>query len=468
MLQLAKVLSLSLFSLTVLAVEQAHAQACSPGVLDDAPDCPGFQDDRTWDPSGDLLTVAEQTARHPGDTSDGVSESLVNNGGKPFWQMRWGFTSSSDANNVGTDNPAYWGALQRQAWCSETVSFWHREAQLPFDDGYRTDLVPSWRLNGSGGLQEWYAGQEALHILRPSYPARGIWLDDDELDLSASGGVPGYDLPCPGAYQRLVEYDGVGAKPWEGVHSQVVYEMTIHEDVWGQVCQVDLVTIDGNISNTTKVSPTVRTIPDDLQGHGLATVGRVAIDGWGIDQVQVGGAWVPSCDNSRITWVSGVCYPPPHISSSLESLEWVPFLTAVYDYGIEYHLDGASWWDDRLPQPSVGNTWVLPGASFADGVGIFEVEWPVELAFPTQELELELDTPDLSSLVVYSLDDSGTVLATSASHTSLAQPRIWVEMDSATQPSILRFVLGRSATTDVEVLDLMAHPDTEDDQVVYP
>jgi len=263
----------------------------------DSPLKPCFDDTGAWDPQGtDLLEVAAQTV--------GTRESCnVPDGGKPYYQMVLGCNRWWEAHvmEAVSDKPG------REAWCSETVAYWHHKARTPYPEGYRTDYYQNWQLPNAQAIATWYQTEE-------DRGGRGRWIDSTELDYSNF--QPGVNAPCPGAYQAWVKYyeDPPGSGNWRwdwgDVHSQVIDEMWVRRKSDGTVVRVDIRLIEGNsgdrVTNTGRVENII-----DFTPLGDRWGGNRKIAGWGIDIVN--GA--PYCRTDRIHYVTVSEGPPPRIQA---------------------------------------------------------------------------------------------------------------------------------------------------------
>ena len=136
----------------------------------DGIDCPCFVDTGAWDPGGEYIQdVAIQTLGAtescpcpgtPGcdwDVDPADPTKNFQNGGKPYYQMVLGcdepFTAFSMAVLLSTGAAGFHG---RGAWCSETVSYWHKHAFIPYPGGYRNDWHMDWQVYNARGLVDWY------------------------------------------------------------------------------------------------------------------------------------------------------------------------------------------------------------------------------------------------------------------------------------------------------------------------
>jgi len=266
------VLDLSVCALVVGAIlipSPAVAQCDEP----DAPDCACFVNGGEWDAGGPgaypftvyIQDVAEDSLVLPGGTNP-VRESCpcfepdptcdwdthpsdpdrgFENGGKAYWQMVLGANSEALAlwwAELMADDTVTMEFAGREAWCSETVSYWHRESAIPYLRGFLSDWWEHWRISNVGDLKLWYEIAEGSG-------GRGRWIDAAEIDYHDF--EPGVNAPVPGAYIAVAEYDDV-AKEFPNLdwsHSMIVDEMTVHRDGHGNVFQVEIEILEGNSGN---------------------------------------------------------------------------------------------------------------------------------------------------------------------------------------------------------------------------
>ena len=147
----------------------------------DAPDCPCFIDTGVWDPNGVYIqdvanatygTMVSCRCFDPGDpTCDwdpaptDPDENFTDSG-KPYYQMMLGndepFSAFSAAvmlsQGLGDD------FRSRGAWCSETVSYWHKHTFIPYAGGYRCDRHMDWMLSSAYRIVNWYTVERALRV----------------------------------------------------------------------------------------------------------------------------------------------------------------------------------------------------------------------------------------------------------------------------------------------------------------
>lgn len=246
-----------------------------------------FDASGAWNPEGtDLLDIAARTV--------GTTESCnVDEGGKPYYQMRLGCNRWWEAHVMEgfSDKP------RREAWCSETVAYWHREAGVPYPQGYyNEDYYQNWQLPNARAIATWYQTEESIG-------GRGRWVDSTELDYTNF--QPGINAPCPGAYQAWVRYhedppgSGNWKWGWDNVHSQVIDEMWVYRKSDGTVVRVDIRLIEGNAGNRVTDTGTVQNIIDFTPlGNGFDSNNR-KIAGWGIDIVNGS----PYCRSDRVHYI---------------------------------------------------------------------------------------------------------------------------------------------------------------------
>jgi len=118
----------------LLIILSVSLLSVAPCYFSDSPDCVCFNSTATWNPTGTWIQdIALDTV--------GAIVSCVTDGGKPFYQMLLGLNSTSSATSVALMLEALSGIgmsmYDREAWCSETISYWHREAGIPYSVGYR-------------------------------------------------------------------------------------------------------------------------------------------------------------------------------------------------------------------------------------------------------------------------------------------------------------------------------------------
>jgi hypothetical protein len=279
-------------ALTIVVCTSALALA--PCYNSDGPDCPCFDNAATWNPSG---TWIQDTAL---DTV-GKVEACVPDGGKPFYQMRLGLNSSSSATGMAAvlGGPSGIGAslFDREAWCSETISYRHREAGIPYGTGYRGSTWHlDWQLPNTAAIRAFYSVEEQLGpLLGPIAVSggRGRWIDWSDLDYSDFH--PGINAPAPGSYVLIREYDDANAT-WKGnCHSMMIDEMTVHRNASWNVVRVEVGLLDGNWGNRVRDTGALEDLIAYTPGGSRSRDGR-KIQGFGVD---LGPSGLPIYDPGR-------------------------------------------------------------------------------------------------------------------------------------------------------------------------
>jgi len=297
----------------------------------DGPDCSCFNNTATWNPSGTWIQdVALSTV--------GTVESCVSEGGKPFYQMRLGLNSSSSASAMAAILAALdtmgLNPYEREAWCSETISYWHRETGIPYSTGYRgSSWYLDWQLTNTEAIRSFYMIEEILDLL-PFFQGRGRWIDWDDLDYSDF--QPGINAPAPGSYVLIRKYNA-STSSWEGhSHSMMINEMTIHRTWTGAVSQVEVTLLDGNAGSPNRVRSTAHF--DDL--YALTPAGSDWLDGgrkilgFGIDLDSHGN---PIFDSSRLHYKTSlprfIKQPViPHVRDPFWDAYYAPLVKDLVEY----------------------------------------------------------------------------------------------------------------------------------------
>ena len=260
-------------------------------------------DTGAWDPDGpDIQDIAHDTV--------GTRESCLTNGGKPYYQMQLGITSRDSAQWIsclqGTDVTDY---IPRDAWCSEAVSFWHRQAGIPYPRGYRNGgIFLDWQLDTTYALQTFYVTEEIIG-------GRGRWIDWSDLDYEDPR--LGENVPVPGSYVLIRKYDAAREK-WDGnSHSMMIDELTIYRTTSGRIIRVEATILEGNSGNRVRDD---RVLDDLLSLTPAGTKwlgGGRKIVGFGVDLDSRGR---PIYTESKLHWVT-----------VRETRVWVPRYPKVRD-----------------------------------------------------------------------------------------------------------------------------------------
>ena len=222
----------------------------------DAPDCTCFNNTGAWDAGGPSATLPIQSValdtlgtRESCHTSAPVDDDC----GKPYYQLTLGMntvagalTASYILSEAGT--PTY---TSRQEWCSETVSYWHREAGIPYTLGYRNDWHADWRNYSVPQMRMWYEQAEAVG-------GRGRWIESGEVDYGAAD--LGVTIPTPGAYMAISCLHPNPTASWcnpaqiDRNHSLMIDELWIHRDGHGDVFKMEATFLEGNSNREVKNS----------------------------------------------------------------------------------------------------------------------------------------------------------------------------------------------------------------------
>lgn len=284
----------------------------------DAVDCLScFKYEGAWDPSGDYIQdIADQTfgtivsckCPDPVDPSCDWDPDPTNNqvdfinSGKPYYQMVLGSNNMIDA---------FWFSVwissgvefdRRTAWCTETVAYWHKHAQIPYPGGYRSDWHLDWQVKGAVDLVNWYAHEGLMN-------GRGRFIFFHE--LSYDNIELGVNVPVPGAYVPIRGYELGYPDKWldwgETGHSLMINEMWIHSDYTGKICNIEVTLQEGNSRERVRVDRRWDDILA-LTPQGSSWIGDRKIFGFGIDLDEEGN---PIYDPSRLHWVSSysICEP---------------------------------------------------------------------------------------------------------------------------------------------------------------
>ncbi|UCH84119.1 MAG: hypothetical protein JSW50_00065, partial [Candidatus Latescibacterota bacterium] len=230
-------LSLLLCAFTFFTTE-GFSQCYAP----DAPDCPCFNHTGAWNPGVNPQAPFIQDVAHQ---TMGTEESCgVKDGGKPYYQMVRGATSRQEATMLSAVLDPF---LLRPKWCSETISFWHREANIPHPSGYRANWNSNWQMSTINELKAWYLVEQSLVEQDEGPKGRGRWIDG--VDLDYENFVLGKTVPVPGAYIATRGYNAIPFPMWDSdtSHSQMIDEMWIHKDRDGKVIRIEVTLLQGNV-----------------------------------------------------------------------------------------------------------------------------------------------------------------------------------------------------------------------------
>ncbi|MBN2270349.1 MAG: hypothetical protein JXN61_07040 [Sedimentisphaerales bacterium] len=243
------------------AIVTALVATAAPGACTyqpDAPDCSCFDNTGAWAPTGtyiqdialDMLGTKE-SCPCPGTTGCNWEISPTeefSNAGKPYYQIVLGANSEDSAWFISWMLSAFGNVFDgRQAWCSETISYWHREAGIPNSQGYRCWWHSDWQIGNVSSLRTWYEVSEYISSFGGGW---GRWIAHDELDYENF--ELGVTVPVPGSYLAIRGYTLGSPNYWQDLdnsHSQMIDEMWVHKDILGNVFQIEVTLLEGNSGN---------------------------------------------------------------------------------------------------------------------------------------------------------------------------------------------------------------------------
>lgn len=384
--------------IVVSAGSQAPGPVIDPTVIEpcwnlDGPGCTCFDNYDSWNPAGGFF-IRPQYIQDIAARTVGTADSCLAAGGQPYYQFQLGCNSRDAARDTARiiDTGLITGVFPaRSGWCSEAVSYWHREAGIPYAGGYRDGVTQlHWRLPGTKVLKRYYQAQE----LMPD--GRGVWINHNDLDYDNP--VLGETIPVPGAYVRIAPWDpatGHFTDETEARHSMMIDEMTIYRTSSGRIVRIEASILEGNVTVLGIPEPVVSNAAriDDLFSvtpAGAATIGELKkIWGFGIDCTYEGVNRIPIYDPNRLHYVlvpEGTP-PPPVVEPDLANktappvFDWVqdplnpdqdPLVDALVDYawsvdaagGIAIDVTGPT--KELLGIPDgVTTQWVFPSGGAA-------------------------------------------------------------------------------------------------------
>jgi len=347
----------------------------------DGPDCPCFDHTGAWSPAGAFIQdIAIATV--------GTRESCVEDGGKPYYQMVLGCNSELCALFVSwalsTFGPIYDG---REWWCSETISYWHREAGIPYPGGYATSWHTDWQNHGVGSLKSWYETAEGTS------GGRGRWIDPEDVDYDDF--ELGVTVPVPGAYVAIRRYDDVNdvwySGDLAGSHSLMINEMWVHTDALG-VFEVEVTLLEGNsgetVTNTRHWDDVLSLTPQGSDWIGTSK----KIYGFGIDLNSRGQLIY---DESRLHSVfhPGIAIRPPIWPILPKDPDWDryrPVIPRLIAYADLLREKGGP--DIKCLPPELNFTGIPDG---------LQVQWDFPKSITeTMDVEVEIDLQDVHPLPI--------------------------------------------------------------------
>jgi len=358
---------------------------------DDGPGCSCFTDTGDWLPSGATINaIATSTL---GTIASCLPSSKPTEGGKPYYQMCLGANSAVTAHNMAWTIDLF-GQCDRQAWCSETISYWHREAGIPYSGGLRnTSWHLAWQCPNTNALHTFYRVEEEIA------GGRGRWIDWWELDYDDFR--PGVNAPVPGAYVKIqkCEIGADGQPDWKDCngtcHSMMVDTMTVYRTSSGDIQRVAVEFIEGNAGADHEVRNT-RDVDDLLSVTPLGDddfAGSKRIVGFGIDLSPDG---TPIYGRS-ISYVTVPASPDPDstLPGTWRVTAQAPLVRELADYARRLQLEGGieTWCShpriqgtSRLPDGHLVR-WALP----ADLPGVVTVAIDLKQEHPLKIWGIYLD-----------------------------------------------------------------------------
>ncbi|MFC2078878.1 hypothetical protein ACFLSZ_02750 [Candidatus Bipolaricaulota bacterium] len=344
----------------LLIILSVSLLAVAPCYFSDSPDCTCFNNTATWNPSGPWIQdIALDTV--------GTIVSCVPDGGKPFYQMRLGLHSTGSATSVALMLEVFSGIgmsiYDREAWCSESISYWHREAGIPYSVGYRrSDWHLDWQLTNTNAIRAFYKVEEILGAFM-FFGGRGRWIEWSDLDYSDFR--PGINAPAPGSYVLIRKYDDSTAT-WDGKsHSMMIDEMTIHQNGFGEVVEVEVTLLEGNAGSPAQVLSTSSL--DDLIAYTPGGPDWLSnnrkILGFGVD-LDASGA--PLYDPDRLHYERDLLVAAaPFKPFPTEDPMWMRIYAPLVDELVEYATKTGGGPIVNGPKPVIGEAGIPDGQSAA-------------------------------------------------------------------------------------------------------
>ena len=341
----------------------------------DGPGCSCFQDSGSWNPSGTWIQdVAVATL--------GTRESCGDNAGKPYYQMRLGVSDIDLANDISCLLEIIGDFFGREAWCSETISYWHLKKGIPYDSGFRNSTwLLDWQLVNTNAIRAFYETEEQLS------GGRGRWIDYGDTDfLDYDDFRLGENVPVPGAYVLIRQYVQTG--PHQGVfigcsHSMMVDSMFVYREYPPlKISRVRITLLEGNsgaagegrVRNTREIEDILQATPAGtsfVNYCGEDTVRKIV--GFGVDLDEYG---EPIYDSGRIRWIYS-SYEAPEIDPwpDIDDLAWDMSFASLIPQLVNYaetlgetgprvfpsseHIEMPDYPDLQIPD-GMGVRWVFP------------------------------------------------------------------------------------------------------------
>ncbi|UCF10343.1 MAG: hypothetical protein JSW65_01295 [Candidatus Bipolaricaulota bacterium] len=349
----------------------------------DGPGCSCFSDEGAWDPVGaNIHEIALDTVGTEESCNGKIPDMIVrpyglsvrSSCGKPYYQMVLGCSSAACAQSYAWHIETFGLANSREAWCSETISYWHREAGIPYTRGYRNDTwLLDWQLPSTKVIRSFYQTEEQLRYWyeksagQVGSPGRGHWIDGTELDYEDFR--PGISAPAPGSYVMIRGYDGGWQNCSSTCHSMMIDEMTLYKTRDERIYRVGVTLLQGNSRSRIRGGNIDDLLSATTQGD--AFIGTKKIVGFGIDLDANGD---PVFDETRLhveyvdvaaprpEWLALSTRPaddPPDLYYDRLTAELVAYGLVVGTRGIDVSATHAVRGIDRIPN-GVDARWTFP------------------------------------------------------------------------------------------------------------
>jgi hypothetical protein len=336
----------------------------------DGPGCSCFHDSGSWDPSGTWIQdVANMTL--------GTKESCENDGGKPYYQMRLGINDIDIANFIACFFDAFGDPYGREAWCSEAISYWHREKGIPYSAGYRnSDWHLDWQLTNTNAIRSFYEAEEQLSN------GRGRWIDHNDPDyLDYEDFRPGENAPVPGSYVFIQQYieTGPNSGAWLGCnHSLMIDSMFVYREYFPlKITRVKVTFLEGNsgavgqgiVRNTREIDDLLQATPVGTSFVSYCEGDTVRkIKGFGIDLDADGDLLY---DHDRLQYLAS-SYDPPVFDPwpDITDLAWDMSYADLIPELVEYARTLGETGPDVFPSSELIEMPDSPDPRIPDGTGV--------------------------------------------------------------------------------------------------
>lgn len=255
----------------------------------------------------------------------------------------------------------------REAWCSETISYWHREAGIPYSVGYRrSEWHFDWQLINTNAIRTFYNVEEILGAFM-LFGGRGRWIEWSDLDYSDFR--PGINTPTPGSCVLIRKYDDSTAT-WDGKsHSMMIDEMTIHQNGFGDVVEVEVTLLEGNAGSPAQVLA-VSSLDDLIAytpGGSEWLSNNRKILGFGVD-LDASGA--PLYDPDRLHYERDLLVTAaPFKPFPTKDPMWLRVYAPLVDELVEYATKTGGGLIVDGPKPAIGDGGIPDGRSVAWAFG---------------------------------------------------------------------------------------------------